>query len=66
MLGQNRQLLGQYDSLIIEISQIGNTQEAENLHLDSITGALKELRNENATMGEYGAAMLQSRLDDSY
>ena len=66
VLGQNRQLLGQYDSLIIEISQIGNTQEAENLHLDSITGALKELRNENATMGEYGAAMLQSRLDDSY
>ncbi|MBR3630110.1 MAG: hypothetical protein IKN55_06520 [Oscillospiraceae bacterium] len=63
-LGQNRQLLSQYDSLIIEISQIGNSEETQNLHLDSITSALKELRNENATMGEYGAAMMQSRLDD--
>ena len=65
-LGQNRQLLSQYDSLIIEISQIGNNTETENLHLDSITSALKELRNENATIGEYGAAMMQSRLDDDF
>ena len=63
-LGQNRQILSQYDSLIIEISQIGTSAEAENLHLDSITEALKDLRNENVTLGEYGAAMMQSRLDD--
>lgn len=64
VLGQNRQLLSQYDSLIIEISQIGNSREMENLHLDSITSALKDLRNENATLGEYGAAMMQAGLDD--
>lgn len=64
VLGQNRQLLSQYDSLIIEISQIGNSKEMEDLHLDSITSALKDLRNENATLGEYGAAMMQASLDE--
>lgn len=45
VLGQNKQLLGQYDNLIIEISQIGDSSELENLHLNNITEALRELRD---------------------
>lgn len=45
VLAQNRQLLNQYDNLIIEISQIGDSTELENLHLDNITEALRELRD---------------------
>ena len=58
ILGQNRQLLSQYDNLIIEISQIGDSSNLEDLNLDSITEALRELHDENPTMGEYGAAMM--------
>lgn len=65
VLGQNKQLLSQYDNLIIEISQIGDSKELENLHLDNITKALRELRDEqNVTTGEYGAAIMQQRLGD--
>ena len=45
VIGQNQQLLNQYDNLIIEISQIGDSSEMENLHLDNITEALRELRD---------------------
>ena len=45
VLTQNRQLLTQYDNLIIEISQIGDSSEIEDLHLESITEALRELRD---------------------
>lgn len=45
VIAQNKQLLGQYDNLIIEISQIGDSTELENLHLEHITEALRELRD---------------------
>ena len=45
VLDQNRKLLTQYDNLIIEISQIGDSAGMEDLHLDSITEALRELRD---------------------
>ncbi|MBQ4464746.1 MAG: hypothetical protein II916_02115 [Oscillospiraceae bacterium] len=45
VLTQNKQLLNQYDNLIIEISQIGDSADMENLHLDNITAALHELRD---------------------
>lgn len=64
VLGQNKQLLSQYDNLIIEISQIGDSSELENLHLENITEALRELRDEHPTAGEYGAAVMQQRLGD--
>lgn len=66
VLGQNKQLLSQYDNLIIEISQIGDSSDLENLHLENITAALRELRDndERATMGEYGAAMMQQEFDE--
>lgn len=64
VLGQNKQLLSQYDNLIIEISQIGDSKDFGNLHLDNITEALRELRDEHLTMGEYGAAMVQQQLGD--
>ncbi len=44
VLNQNDQLLTQYDNLIIEISQIGDTANMDNLHLENITEALHELR----------------------
>lgn len=46
VLGQNKQLLSQYDNLIIEISQIGDTAEMENLNLEAITNALRDLRDD--------------------
>ncbi len=61
ILGQNRQLLSQYDNLIIEISQIGDSSNLEDLNLDGITEALRELRDEHPTMGEYGAAMMMQQ-----
>jgi hypothetical protein len=45
VLDQNRNLLTQYDNLIIEISQIGDSAVMDDLHLDSITEALRELRD---------------------
>ena len=45
VLNQNDQLLTQYDNLIIEISQIGDTANMDNLHLENITEALHELRD---------------------
>ncbi len=45
VLSQNKQLLTQYDNLIIEISQIGDTANMEDLHLENITEALRELRD---------------------
>ena len=48
VLGQNKQLLSQYDNLIIEISQIGDSRDLENLNLENITEALRELRNDSS------------------
>lgn len=45
VLAENRKLLTQYDNLIIEISQIGDSTEMDDLHLESITEALRELRD---------------------
>ncbi|MCR5717573.1 MAG: hypothetical protein K6F80_00875, partial [Oscillospiraceae bacterium] len=42
VLSQNKKLLGQYDNLIIEISQIGDSTQLPDL--DRITEALRELR----------------------
>ena len=59
VLGQNKQLLSQYDNLIIEISQIGDSKDLENLHLDNITEALRELRDEHAAPAEESGMMMQ-------
>lgn len=48
VLAQNRKLLTQFENLIIEVSQIGDSASAEDLHLDAITEALHELREDNA------------------
>lgn len=46
ILSQNKQLLSQYDNLIIEISQIGDSKDLGSLDLENITEALRELRDE--------------------
>ncbi len=45
---QNKQILAQYDNLIIEISQIGSHADTENL--ENITNALRQLRDSNANV----------------
>lgn len=47
ILSQNQQLLSEYDNLVIEISQIGDTSQVQSLQLEAITQALRELRDEN-------------------
>lgn len=64
VLGQNKQLLSQYDNLIIEISQIGDTSNADDLHLENITAALREMRDDHATTGEYSAAIAEQQFGD--
>lgn len=58
LLDQNRLLLEQYDNLIIEISQIGDTAAAQTPDLEEITEALSEMRG--------GAAQVQSPEDQKF
>ena len=64
VLGQNKQLLSQYDNLIIEISQIGDSKDLENLHLENITDALRELRNEQVPHTEMMQELMQQGGED--
>ena len=48
VIGQNKQILSQYDNLIIEVSQIGTHATPENL--ENITNALRQLRDSNANV----------------
>ncbi len=50
ILSQNQQLLSEYDNLVIEISQIGDSSQIQSLQLEAITQALRELREEDAGM----------------
>ncbi|MBQ8927478.1 MAG: hypothetical protein IJ055_04280 [Oscillospiraceae bacterium] len=69
VLGQNKQLLSQYDNLIIEISQIGDSKEMETLNLEAITNALRELRDDRPVsnlqeMPGQSGQMLRSNPED--
>lgn len=52
ILSQNQQLLSEYDNLVIEISQIGDTSQVQSLQLEAITQALRELRDEGTGFAE--------------
>ena len=58
VLAQNKKLLVQYDNLIIEISQIGDNAQMQDLHLEHITEALRELRS-GSPEAEEGMQMQQ-------
>lgn len=46
VLDNSDRILSQFEALLIEISQIGDSGEAANLNLDAITEALRDLRTE--------------------
>ena len=48
VIEQNKQILSQYDNLIIEVSQIGTHATPENL--ENITNALRQLRDNNVNV----------------
>lgn len=49
ILAQNSQILTEYDNLVIEISQIGDSTNVQSLQLEAITQALRELRDDQET-----------------
>ena len=46
LLENNSKVLAEFDSLIIEVSQIGDIAETQSLNLDYITNSLRQLRTE--------------------
>ena len=64
VIAQNKEVLTQYDNLIIEISQIGDTAGTADLRLDHITEALRELRSGTPAQEQEKSGLFQQSIQD--